>query len=131
VRQFGFYPDFHLPVLVIEAPTGVRFSFQVGGSAHWRKSVQGLIYPVAATGFGKADKLGERLHSIAFELVALSDQEADEIDALFKGDTAIDLKVDRGKMSESCDGWVPMRVVRASDWRMQGFDLPLGCVLTW
>jgi hypothetical protein len=93
--------------------------------------VEGFIYPVAATGFAKTDMLGERLHSIAFELVATSDREADQIDAIFEGDKAIELKVDRSKMSDSCDGRIHMRLVRASDWRMQGFDLPLGSVLAW
>jgi len=116
---------------VIEAPTCVSFSFQVGGSIHWRRSVEGLVYPVAATGFAKVDSLGERLHLIAFELVSIDEREADEIDALFEGDRAIELKVDRGKMSDSCDSWIHMMLVRASSWRMQGFDLPLRCVLTW
>ena len=111
MRQFEFYPASWLPVLVIEAPTGVSFSFQVGGSIHWRRSVQGFIYPVAATGFVKTDMLGECLHSITFELVAISDREADQIDALFEGDMAMELKVDWTKMSDSCDGWINMRLV--------------------
>jgi Family of unknown function (DUF6210) len=126
-----FFPVLHLPVLVIEAPTGVHFSFQVGGSIHWRKSVQGLVYPIAATGFAGADMLGERLHSITFELVGISDQEADQIDALFANDAMIEVKVDRTRMDESCDSWIPVRLLRASDWLVQGFDLPLDCVLTW
>src|SRR5215470_10326748 len=40
VRQFTFFPVSHLAVLVVEAPTGVNFSFQVGGSVHWQRSVQ-------------------------------------------------------------------------------------------
>jgi hypothetical protein len=131
VRQLEFEPASYLPVLVIEAPTGVTFSFQVGGSIHWKRSVQGFIYPVAATGFAKADALGQRLQSIASELVSIEDREANQIDALFEGDDAVELKVDRSKMSDSCDSWIHMKLVRASDWRMQGFDLPLGCVLTW
>jgi hypothetical protein len=34
-------------------------------------------------------------------------------------------------MEESCDSWIPVRLLRASDWLVRGFDLPLGCVLTW
>jgi len=120
-----------LPVLVIEAPTGVTFSFDVGGSIHWKRSLQGFIYPVAATGFAKAETLGQRLHSIAFELVAIDDREADEIDKLFAEDLSLELKVDRSRMSDSCDNWIHMKLLRANDWRMQGFDLPLSCVLTW
>src|SRR6476620_9770201 len=97
VRQFAFCPVFHLSILVIEAPTRVHFSFQVGGSIHWRRSVQGIIYPIAATWFSGAEMLGQRLHSIAFELVSISDQEADNIDALFEESTAIDLEVDRSR----------------------------------
>jgi len=130
-KQFEFDPVYHLPILVIEAPTGVSFSFQVGGSIHWKRSVQGLIYPVAATGFAKADALGQRLHSITFELVSIEDREADEIDALFAGDLAIELKVDRSRMSGSCDSWIHMKLVRANEWRMHGFSLPLACILTW
>ena len=126
-----FSPADYLPALVIEAPTGISFSFDVGGSIHWKRTVQGFVYPVAATGFAKAATLGDRLHSIVFELVAIENRDADEIDALFEGDPAVELKVDRSRMSESCDNWIHMKLVRASDWRMQGFDLPLGCVLTW
>jgi len=131
VREFVFFPSSHLPALVIEAPTGVQFSFQVGGSIHWRKSIEGVLYPVAATGFAAADTLGQKLHSIAFELVSLSDREADRIDALFSRDAAIELRVDRDKLSDSCDSWIHMKLLRAGDWLMRGFALPLDCLLTW
>lgn len=126
-----FWPSVHLPVLVIEAPTGVHFAFDVGGSIHWKRSVQGFVYPIAATGFARAGTLGEQLHSIAFELVGIEDREADQIDALFEGDAMIEIKVDRGRLAESCDSWVPVRLLRASDWLMHGIALPLGCILTW
>src|SRR5215475_7401677 len=131
VRQFAFFPDFYLPVLVVEAPTGVNFSFQVGGSIHWQRSVQGVVYPIAALGFAGAEMLGGQLHSIAFELVSISDQEANRIDGLFAGSLSIELKVDRRKLEDSCDSWIYMRLLRADDWRIQGFVFPLDCILTW
>ena len=130
VRQFTFFPVSHLPVLVVEAPTGVNFSFQVGGSIHWQRSVQGVIYPIPALAAG-AEMLGGRLHSIAFELVSISDEEANRIDALFAGSGSMELKVDRSRLSDSCDSWIYMRLMRADDWLIRGFDFPLDCILTW
>lgn len=131
VKQLTFFPVSHLPVLVVEVPTGVNFSFQVGGSIHWQRSVQGVIYPIPALGFAGGEMLGGRLHSIAFELVSISDQEANRIDALFTGSPSMELKVDRSKLSDSCDSWIHMRLLRAGDWLIQGFDFPLDCILTW
>src|SRR5262249_31262743 len=131
MRQFTFFPAFYLPVLVIEAPTGIHFSFQVGGSIHWQRSVQGVIYPIAALGLAGCEMLGGQLHSIAFELVSISHDEANRIDALFARSRSIELKVDRNKLSDSCDSWIHMRLLRESDWLIQGFDCPLDCILTW
>ena len=131
MRQFTFFPVFRLPVLVVEAPTGINFSFQVGGSIHWPRSAQGVIYPIAALGHAGAEMLGGQLHSIAFELVSISDQEADRIDALFARSASMELKVDRSKLSDSCDSWIHMKLLRASDWLIQGFDFPLDCILAW
>ena len=131
VKQLTFFPASYLPVLVVEAPTGVKFSFQVGGSIHWQRSVQGVIYPIPALGLAGAEVLGGQLHSIAFELVSISDQEADRIDALFAGSRSIELKVDRSKLSDSCDSWIHMTLLGAGNWLIQGFDFPLECILTW
>src|SRR2546427_2136790 len=51
--------------------------------------------------------------SIEFELVSISDEEANRIDALFAGSGSIELKVDRSKLSDSCDSWIYMRLLRA------------------
>jgi hypothetical protein len=131
MKELVFAPVYHLPTLVIEMASGVNYLFQVGGSIHWEKSVQGIVYPIAASGFVGAETLGDRLNSIAHELISITDVAADKIDALFEGAIFMDLKVDRSKLLDSCDSWVHMTLLRADEWILHGFDFPLGCILTW
>jgi hypothetical protein len=80
MKELGYVTSFRLATLVIEATTGVTFSFQVGGTIHRRRSVQGIVYPIAASYLPGAETLGDELYEIAHELVGLTDPEADRID---------------------------------------------------
>jgi hypothetical protein len=131
MKELGYLPSFSLATLVIESASGVTFSFQVGGSASWRRSVQGIVYPIAASNFAGAETLGDALHEITYELIGITEKEADKIDALFDKAALIALKVDRSRLSDSCDQWIHMTLLRAHDAAFRGFDFPLSCVLTW
>ncbi len=88
------------------------------------------MYPLVAADLKGIESLGRQLHSIAYELVSISNEEADKIDALFRG-SVMDLIVDRDRLSDSCDQWIYMTLVRADKAIFQEFDFPLNCILTW
>lgn len=132
MKDIFYFPVWRLPSLVMEEPTGIRYTFQVGGSACQQKSVEGVVLPLVATGYAGANALGDVLHDVAAELSGLTEETADRIDAVFSDQRHfLELKVDREMMMESSDQWIHMVLLSVKDEYLGGFVLPRRCVLTW
>jgi hypothetical protein len=131
LNRLFFYPLHRLPTLVIGRESGVEYWFQVGGSACWKRHMEGAIYPLVLTGHRTAGALGDDLHELMYELVGMDSRRADLLDDLLGTFDALGIKVDRTKLDDSCDQWVHVLVEHTNGPYMQDFELPLPCVLAW
>lgn len=120
------------PLVLILWPTGVIFEVQCGGLACDQRQIEGFYLPA----YGRYDlSLSKRLvelHPGCWSIghpLALNEQEADALDALFV-ECTVPFKVIRTRLHESCEAWVHVEIMPNQDRVLSNFAGYVG-VLIW
>lgn len=120
--------------LVLEGPTGVVYTQQVGGVRCLHPQVEGLFVPLGNDLDENGCLLGpqERLDTLFSGHGAHVDEAlADRLDAVFREPRwGVELRVDRSRLAESWEAWVAVRVEGGAD-LVTGWPMPCGGFLTW
>lgn len=133
--------------LIVEHPSGVRYSNQTGGTGCHHPEVEGVLVPVAndvpledPTVLSPANELSEYFagptHGGAGATSGLDPRDADFIDDVLRrcgyGDV---IRVDRQRLRESHEAWVRVNVMSEGALQpvlFEGFSpYPRAGVLTW
>jgi hypothetical protein len=137
MRRVNLYDMPRDVMLIIEYPTGVLYENQCGGVACSQEDLEGVLVPV---GLPPVD--AERVMALPFPGgAALNAEVADMIDEILASVSfAKYLRVDRSRLSDSCEAWVFVvaETPQDSDFQIYGpyFGSPRGFgtvrgVLTW
>jgi Family of unknown function (DUF6210) len=89
-------------VLIVEHPSGVRYSNQVGGFTCDRPELEGVLAPVEVS-----EEVKERIQGLPYPgTLGITSEIADAIDALLAAPCSYHLRVDRERLGESQEAWV-------------------------
>lgn len=107
-----------IAMVLISWPSGVRFEVQCAGTFCYQKRLEGICIPFDDEGTIGA-QLG-KLHLICCD-TPLSEADADTIDAILQFKPleyiypGLPIGVDRARLAESCEAWVPVNILPRDD----------------
>jgi hypothetical protein len=119
--------------LIVPQATGVHYSNQVGGTACFQRSQEGIFIPINHDILlGDYDaSIEAKLTKVFHDVGSVKVLQADQIDLVLEGSGFTKgIAVDRGRLSDSCEAWVYVDVVETDLSAFKGFG-KFKAILTW
>lgn len=119
--------------LILLSEKGVMYQNQAGGNACMQPKARGILVPV--TNNPPLDNLYKgsldyKLSSVCKNMIELTDENADQLDALLKSELhGLSIVVDRNRLQESMEAWVFVGIQDGAE-DIKGFE-ESSAILTW
>lgn len=128
--------------LILDYPTGIGYTNQVGGTACLQPTSEGVLIPFEndydtdRTFMSLEIELNEHFQTAwggSGATSGINADDADAVDGLLRARTLIDwFRVDRDRLRDSCESWIHVTVISDHAFYCHGFGpYPRAGILTW